>query len=726
MPVLYILPAASSLAFWGVFLLQLPMLAVVVYLGWRSYRHPPTPLARSQLKWPLWSLTVILAVQVSALAVFLLTHEEVPLAFRLTLMSSWFLFPISIAFGVLRYRLFDVDRVVRATITWALLAGLLALGYQGIGLAGGQVARALVGPEAAGDPTVPVMAALVVAAAAYPVRRRLQQGLDRIAYRDRVTRREFLEEAAEVLGRARPPSVVADFLTRETIHRLQVAGAWIVLPPDVTELINEAASGTSRVAPSKTDVMLDLLADVPGPVLLALPAERQAYSGMPALPADDAALVACYAAGARVLVPLRLDAPAASANGGTARLSGVWALGEHRSGELFDHDDLAAYARVAHLAAVLLDYARLHRDQIRQEMERHELLRAQLEREVSERTRDLAGAVREIERKNEELAEWNQTLETRVQEQVDEIRRVGRLRRFLSPQIADVILSSGGEDPLLAHRREITVAFCDLRGFTGFAETAEPEDVMDVLREYHASMGETIFQFEGTLERFAGSSMMVIFNDPVPCPDPAARAVRMALAMRKQAAELAIDWRQRGHELGFGVGIAMGYATLGRIGFEGRADYGAIGSVTNLAARLCDEASDGQILIAQRVLAAVRDDVEACEVGDLALRGFNRPVAAFQVERERVSHETALPRSDVDLDGQGLSAREREVATLIARGLTSREIAAELVVAERTADAHAEHIRAKLGLRSRAEIAAWAVQHGLAGAPPPDVGATPT
>ncbi len=238
-----------------------------------------------------------------------------------------------------------------------------------------------------------------------------------------------------------------------------------------------------------------------------------------------------------------------------------------------------------------------------------------------------------LEAQSGQLAEWNRTLEHRVAEQLAELERVGRLKRFFSPQLAELIVSSGDEKLLESHRREITVVFCDLRGFTAFAETAEPEEVMGVLREYHAAMGALIFHFEGTLEHFAGDGLMVFFNDPLPCPDPAARAVRMAVAMRERAGELAGAWRKRGHQLGFGVGIAQGYATLGRIGFEGRFDYGAIGSVVNLASRLCDEAKGGQILLSQRVYAEVEELVEAEPVGDLTLKGFHRPVATYNLLR---------------------------------------------------------------------------------------------
>jgi adenylate cyclase len=236
-----------------------------------------------------------------------------------------------------------------------------------------------------------------------------------------------------------------------------------------------------------------------------------------------------------------------------------------------------------------------------------------------------------LEAQSVQLAEWNRTLEERVAEQLGELERIGRLKRFLSPQLAELIVSSGEERLLESHRREVTVVFCDLRGFTAFSETTEPEEVMGVLRAYHGVMGEQIFRFEGTLERFTGDGLMVFFNDPVPCPDPAARAVQMAVAMRQQVSELTETWRKRGHQLDFGVGIAQGYATLGKIGFEGRFDYAAIGTVTNLAARLCGEAGGGEILINQRVYAAVEELVKAEPRGDLSLKGFARPVPAFHI-----------------------------------------------------------------------------------------------
>jgi adenylate cyclase len=231
------------------------------------------------------------------------------------------------------------------------------------------------------------------------------------------------------------------------------------------------------------------------------------------------------------------------------------------------------------------------------------------------------------------LAEWNRTLEERVEAQVGQLGRLSRLKRFFSPQLAELIVGGGAEDPLRTHRREVTVVFLDLRGFTAFSETAEPEEVMGVLREYHAAMGALIVAHEGTLERFAGDGMMVFFNDPVPVPDGPERAVRMALAMRDRARDLGARWKKRGHDLDIGFGIAQGFATIGAIGFEGRLDYGAIGTVTNLAARLCGVATAGQILVSRRLLGAVEGLAEAEPVGELPFKGFSKPVPTFNVLR---------------------------------------------------------------------------------------------
>jgi adenylate cyclase len=237
-----------------------------------------------------------------------------------------------------------------------------------------------------------------------------------------------------------------------------------------------------------------------------------------------------------------------------------------------------------------------------------------------------------IEQQTAELQAWNRSLEERVQAQVAELERVNRLRRFLAPQLVELVVDSGDESFLESHRREIVVVFCDLRRFTAFSETAEPEEVMAVLGEYYAALGDLVHRYEGTLEQFAGDGLVVFFNDPMPCPDAPLRAVRMALAMRGRIAELATEWRSRGHDLGFAVGIAQGYATLGRIGFPGRYDYAAIGSVTNLAARLCSSAAHGQILITQRVLSGAQEHVVSDPLGEVALRGFLRPVQVHDVK----------------------------------------------------------------------------------------------
>jgi len=242
-----------------------------------------------------------------------------------------------------------------------------------------------------------------------------------------------------------------------------------------------------------------------------------------------------------------------------------------------------------------------------------------------------ARLLRELRERTEEVLKLNQQLEKRVTDQVGEIERMGRLRRFLPPQVADLIVASGTEKQLESHRREITALFCDLRGFTGFTESADAEDVMALLREYHAAIGEIIIRYNGTLERYAGDGVMVVFNDPIPVDNPALQAVQMALNMRTAISALTEKWSRLGHEIGFGIGIAHGYATLGTIGFEGRFDYAAIGTVSNVASRLCDEAKPGQILISPRVLMAVEDAVTVEPVGEFELKGIRRPIAAYNV-----------------------------------------------------------------------------------------------
>jgi adenylate cyclase len=251
---------------------------------------------------------------------------------------------------------------------------------------------------------------------------------------------------------------------------------------------------------------------------------------------------------------------------------------------------------------------------------------------LARKTRELESAVVLLEQQALERAQWNSQLEHRVSEGVAELERLGRLRRFFSPAVADLILSGTADDPMKTRRREIVVVFLDLRGFTAFAETSDPEDVMRVLGDYHASMGELVMSHGGTLERFAGDGMMIFFNDPMQVAEPARKAVEMAVQMQRRFVQVNHGWRKLGIDLSMGIGVAQGYATIGAIGYEGRRDYGAIGVVTNLAARLCGEAQGSQILASQRVFGGVEDMLRAEPVGPLSLKGFHAPVDAYAVQ----------------------------------------------------------------------------------------------
>jgi adenylate cyclase len=256
--------------------------------------------------------------------------------------------------------------------------------------------------------------------------------------------------------------------------------------------------------------------------------------------------------------------------------------------------------------------------------------------------------LKELRERTEEVENLNKRLEQRVTDQVGEIERMSRLRRFLPPQVADLIVASGSEKQLESHRREITALFCDLRGFTGFTESADAEDVIALLRDYHAAIGEIIIKYNGTLERYADDGVMVVFNDPVPVENPALQAVLIALELRNAIAKLTDKWRQFGHDIGFGIGIAHGFATLGTIGFEGRFDYAAIGTVSNVASRLCDEAKPGQIIISPRVLAAVENTVTAEIVGEFALKGIRRPLTAYNVIARGTPEQKSAAPSDAE------------------------------------------------------------------------------
>ena len=300
---------------------------------------------------------------------------------------------------------------------------------------------------------------------------------------------------------------------------------------------------------------------------------------------------------------------------------------------------------------------------------------ARLFTEVDHKSRELETAhstVREqadkLQEQTDQLKDWNRSLEERVETQLGEIERIRRLERFLAPQVAQLIASSDGHEGLLdSHRREVTVVFCDLRGFTAFTETTEPEEAMNVLREYHAALGELIFKYEGTLDRYAGDGVMILFNAPIQFADHTARAVKMAVEMRDTIGELTEKWRNRGHNLGFGIGIALGYATLGQIGFEQRLEYAAIGSVTNLASRLCDEAKANQIVVSRRVYGMVEPWVEGRPIDDLNLKGFNHPILAAEILRwrEEVDNVGAMRRA-------AATAKKMSVAVLCSVGKAQR------------------------------------------------------
>jgi adenylate cyclase len=316
-----------------------------------------------------------------------------------------------------------------------------------------------------------------------------------------------------------------------------------------------------------------------------------------------------------------------------------------------------------------------------------------------------------IQQQAAELAEWNHTLTARVQEQVAQIERLGRLRRFLAPQVADLLVSAEGEALLESHRRQIAVVCCQLPGFAALADATAPEEVLAVLRAYHQALGSVIYEFEGTVGPLVEDRLTVLFNDPLPTEDPAGQAVRLALAMRERMVELLQVWRRVGHALDFGVGIDLGYATLGTIGFEGKTEYGAIGTVARLAARLCEMASNQRILVSHRVQVATEAIVQSSDLGEQAIEGFLRPVPVYAVEGVHSAAVSATaPESARPVVAGPLTDREREVVNLIVRGLSNREIAEELVIAEGTAVRHVANILNKLSLHSRAQVAVWAVQ----------------
>jgi DNA-binding NarL/FixJ family response regulator len=315
-----------------------------------------------------------------------------------------------------------------------------------------------------------------------------------------------------------------------------------------------------------------------------------------------------------------------------------------------------------------------------------------------------------IREQSAELVAWNQRLEERVRDDVREIERLGRLRRFLSPALADLIASAEGESLLESHRKQIAVVCCQLPGFRGLAETAAPEEVIDLLREYHAALGSVIFEHEGTAGPLAGDRLTVILNDPLPIDNPSLQAVQMALAMRTRIGEVSTGWRRRGLVADLGVGIDLGYATLGTMGFEGKHEYSAVGTVVHVAMGLCEEAAAGEILASERIVAELQAAIQARDLGERSLAGLIRPVHAYALRSvQRVDARAQPPATDDTRLSGALSARERQVVDLIVRGCSNREIAQELSIAEGTAVRHVANIMNKLDVRSRAQVAVWAL-----------------
>ena len=319
-----------------------------------------------------------------------------------------------------------------------------------------------------------------------------------------------------------------------------------------------------------------------------------------------------------------------------------------------------------------------------------------------------------VARQAAELTAWNETLAARVESQVAELERLARLRRFLSPPVAEIVLSAGGDALLGSHRRLVAALFCRLRGFAAM-ETAEPEEAMAVVEEYHRVLGDLVREHEATIGHRTADGLLVLFNDPVECDDPARRAVELALAARQVLGGLCAAWRRRGHALDVGVGVSLGHATLGLVGGDGRHDYLATGGAVSLAPRLADTATPGQIVVSQRVRAAVEDAFQLEELGDVSLEGLSRPMELHALLGPRPPAGVPRPKPN---GLPALTEREREVAALVGAGATNRQIAEALVITEGTAKRHVENILGKLDLKTRAQIAAWAVSTGLVGGAP--------
>ncbi|MBI4317364.1 MAG: cyclic nucleotide-binding domain-containing protein [Chloroflexi bacterium] len=575
---LYLLPLALTLglylapgAYWPwSYLLVTVLTALAILALARSIVRATGAIAKAQLKWiagPLFVGLVALALGPGVTAV---TGARTELLNPTATVAAWALFPLGVGIAVLRYRLFDVDLVWRAAMFYPLLAALLAGGFLATAVGIGQVAVMLIGPSTAENLAASILAALLVAAAAQPAYRRLQAGLDRLLYRERLARQRLIEEAMSLLGQGAPEDV-ATFLTGHVVNGLELTRAWLVLPSGITASDGTTPSALLQSAES-------LLARVRGatqPVLLHKEDELD-VTGYGGVVADDAALTAWWEAGARLLLPLRAKGGASDpANDG---LLGLWLVGARRSGSLLDSEDVKALDQIARQASVLLDYDRLH---------------------------------------------WQEAAE---------MRRIARFRRYFSPQIADLI--AGEREELATHRRELTVLFAELSGFGTLGEVMEPEDLVEHLNNCLDAMTEVIFGYGGTLDKYLGSGVMAFFGDPLPQPDHAARAMRAALAMQHKLKELKQGSGLGAAPVGLGVGLATGWVTAGTVGSAARQEYTVVGDAVTVAARLAATAAPGEVLLADKTRRLVGGDASILPRGEVSIEGRRQPVQIFGVSAE--------------------------------------------------------------------------------------------
>ncbi len=608
---LYLLPLAFALALflgpatlwpWS-YLVVIALIGLALLALARSILHPPSPIAQAQLKWIAGPLVVGLFAMALGPGVRAVTGASSEALTSTATVAAWALFPLGVGVAILRYRLFDVDLVLRAAMFYPLVAALLAGGYLAAALGLGRVAVTFMGPGAADNLAISVLAALLVAAVAQPVYGRVQAGLDRLLYRDRLARQRLIEEATALLAQA-PPEDVATFLTGHVVNRLDLARTWLVLPSGVTASDGLVPSTLLRSA----EPLLVRMRDVIRPVLL-LRQEELAAGGPSALSADEPALTAWHAAGARLLLPLR--AMPAAANVLSDGLLGLWLIGPRRSGSLLDSEDLKALAQIAQQAAVLLDNDRLH---------------------------------------------WREA---------SEMQRTARFRRYFSPQIADLIAAEGGE--LATHRRELTVLFADLHGLSALGEIVEPEELVGHLNNCLVAMTEVIFGHGGTLDKYLGNGVMAFFGDPLPQPDHAARAMRAALAMQHRLKKLKQGSVVGAAPVGAGIGLATGWVTVGTIGSAARQEYTVVGDAVTIAGRLAATAGPGEVLLAEKTRRLLGDDTAFVPRGEVSVEGRRQPVLVFGVSAEPAAGADALGATPSRLERRDRGDSVEVGAELLAR-----------------------------------------------------------